>query len=217
MNAPLVGSSIGTAPDPTAALQAPRPLALNLNIMQFQNSGHLSGGILVAGAGKNDGKRFAFSATYVHQNLRSDADSDGRTSPQSSYSERGEAARISSDSRNGLYAYGTIHLPFKIDNTSILDALSGQAFNIITGTDSNGDGNFNDRPSFASALGTGVYSSKYGLLTTNTINGNIPRNAGTLPARVHLDTSLSRAFVLNPKNTDHLRTVTMTARSTNIS
>ncbi len=216
VNAPLIGSSIGAAPDPTAALQAPRPLALNLNIMQFQNSGHLSGGIVVAGAGKKDGKRFAFSATYVHQNLRSDADSDGRTSPQSSYSERGEAARISSDSRNGLYAYGTIHLPFEIDNTSILDALSGQAFNIITGTDSNGDGNFNDRPSFASALGAGVYSSRYGLLTTNTINGNIPRNAGTLPARVHLHTSLSRAFVLNPKNTDHLRTVAMTARSTNL-
>ena len=30
---------------------------------------------------------------------------------------------------------------------------------------------------FASALGSGVYSSKYGLLTANTINGNIPRNA----------------------------------------
>ena len=84
--------------------------------------------------------------TYVHQKLQLDADNNGRTSPQSSYSEHGEAARIIGDSRNGLYAYGTLHLPFKIDSTSVLDAVSGQAFNIVSGTDNNGDGNFNDRP-----------------------------------------------------------------------
>ena len=216
VNAPLIDNSLGTAPNPTAALLAPRPTTPNLNIDQFQNSGHLSGGIFVAGAGRDDGKRFGLSVTYVHQNLQSDADNTGRTSPQSSYSERGEAARVSGDSRNGLYAYGTLHLPFKIDSTSVLDALSGQAFNIVSGTDSNGDGNFNDRPSYATAPGSGVYSTSYGLLTTNAVNGNVPRNAGTMPGRVHLDTSLSRAFLLNPKNVDHLRTATFTVRSTNL-
>jgi hypothetical protein len=64
--------------------------------------------------------------------------------------------------------------------------------------------------------GAGTYRTSYGLLTANTVNGNLPRNAGTLPSLFHLDTNLSRGFVLNPKNTDHLRTFTLNARSANV-
>ncbi len=40
INAPLVASSVGVAPDPTAALFAPRPIAPDQNLIEYQNSGH---------------------------------------------------------------------------------------------------------------------------------------------------------------------------------
>ncbi len=48
------------------------------------------------------------------------------------------------------------------------------------------------------------------------MNGNVPYNAGTMPGVIHLDVNLSRAFLLNPKNKDHPRTVTFNARSANL-
>ncbi len=36
------------------------------------------------------------------------------------------------------------------------------------------------------------------------------------PGPIHLDMNLSRAFKLNPKNTDHPRTLTFNARSANL-
>ena len=43
INAPMVASSNGVAPDPTTALLAPRPFAPNQNILQYEDSGHTRG------------------------------------------------------------------------------------------------------------------------------------------------------------------------------
>jgi hypothetical protein len=214
INAPLVGSSNGAAPDPTAALLAPRPIAPNENIMQYQNSGHLSGNILVTGADRK-GSRLGVSAYYVHTNLKTDTGT-GVISPQSSYSELGESARPDGQPANAIYANAHVTLPYKIELSSILDALAGNSYNITTGTDVNGDGNFNDRPSYASAPGAGVYNTRFGLLTTNTVNGDVPRNLGTMPARIHLDANLSRVFTLNPSDKNHPRTLIFNIRSANL-
>jgi hypothetical protein len=37
-----------------------------------------------------------------------------------------------------------------------------------------------------------------------------------MPARIHLDSNLSRAFELNPRDKDHPRTLTFNARSANL-
>jgi hypothetical protein len=87
---------------------------------------------------------------------------------------------------------------------------------VTTGTDNNGDGNFNDRPAYASAPGPGVYSTRFGLLTTNAVNGSVPRNLGTMPALIHLDMILSRAFHLNQRDKDHPYTLTFNARNANL-
>ena len=215
INAPLVNSSNGTPPDPTAALLAPRPITPNENILQYQNSGHLAGNIFVIGADHNGGKRFDISAYYVHVNLKTNTGTN-IISPQSSYSDKGESSRPDGETKNAIYASGILHLPWKVEFSSILDAEGGQPFNVTTGTDANGDGNFNDRPSYASVAGAGVYSTRFGLLSTNTVNGDVPRNLGTMPARIHLDGNLSRAFQLNPKDKDHPHTLTFNARSANL-
>jgi hypothetical protein len=79
-------------------------------------------------------------------------------------------------------------------------AASGTPFNITTGRDNNGDGNFNDRPSVVDLSNSQAVSTRYGFLTPNTINGNLPRNAGTNPVNVTFNLNLSRTFTFGEKD-----------------
>jgi Carboxypeptidase regulatory-like domain/TonB dependent receptor len=214
INAPLVASSIGIAPDPTTALLAPRPIAPNENILQYQNTGHLAGNVISFTIDQHSYKRFGLSARYAHMNFKCDVPND--LSRQSSYSEEGESSRVDWLRHNSGSLVGNLILPYKVEVATQFDAGQGRPYNITTGTDNNGDGDFDDRPSYASAPGAGVYSTPFGLLTTNTVNGNAPRNLGTMPGTIHLDMNLSRVFQLSAKNSDHPRTLTFNARSANL-
>ena len=211
INAPLVSSSIGVAPDPTASLLAPRPIAPNENIMQYQNYGHGRGAKYVLNLKQNSYKRFSLDATYWYLDFM-----DNSQTPQSTYSVQGESGRPNWMRRGGIAMLGTVTLPYKVDLSTQFSAMPGLPYNITTGTDANGDGSFNDRPSYTSAPGAGVYSTRYGLLTANTVNGNVPYNSGTMQGIVHLDMNLSRGFSLHPKDKDHPRTLTFNARSANL-
>jgi hypothetical protein len=214
INAPRVASSIGVAPDPTAALLAPRPIAPNENILRYENTGHLAGNVVSVTLDQHSYKRFGVSARYAHMNFKCDVPDD--LSPQSSYSEQGESSRVDWLRHNTGSLTGNLVLPYKVELATQFDAGQGRPYNITTGTDNNGDGSFDDRPSYASAPGTGVYSTRFGLLTNNTVNGNVPRNLGIMPGVIHLDMNLSRVFQLNAKNSDHPRTLTFNARSANL-
>jgi hypothetical protein len=211
INAPMVQSEVGVAPNPTAALLAPRPIAPNKNLIEYQNSGHGLGNVVAFSLDQHSYKRFNLSAKYMHFNLKSDF-----LSPQSSYSNQGESSRISWDSKNSFSLFGNLNLPYKMEATTQFDAWGGSPYDITTGTDNNGDGDFMDRPSYASTPGPGVYSTPYGLMTVNTVNGNVPANLGTRPGLIHLDMNLSRVFILNPKDKDHPRALTFNARSANL-
>jgi hypothetical protein len=222
INAPMVQSSIGDAPDPIAALLAPRPVAPNENIFLYEKLAHMRGRFLVLSLGQHDYKRFGVHAFYVHMaGVRSDGGfhgentASGAANPQSSYSEKGESSRVDWQTSGLGGLMGNVNLPLKAEFSSELFASSGNPYNITTGTDANGDGDFNDRPSYASAPGPGVYNTQFGLLTINTVNGNVQRNIGTMPGTVHLDTNLSRSFTL-PGGKDHPRTITFDARSENL-
>lgn len=219
INAPMVASSVGTAPNPIAALMGPRPLSPNENVLQYENGGHFSGPLAGFGISQNSFKWFGFSANYKYEDAKSDGgDNDGTSivSPQSSYSSRGEASRVDWNHWNTFTFSGHATLPYKLALATILDARDGSRYNIVTGTDNNGDGIFNDRPSFANAPGSGVYATRFGLLTTNTVNGTVPRNLGVLPGKIHLDMNVSRVFTLNPHDTNRSRTLTFNARSANL-
>ena len=128
-------------------------------------------GVPLAGLGisQNSYRRFGFAASYKYEDLTSDSgDSDGSVTvtPQSSYSNKGEESRVDWNKYNSFSLSGHVMLPYKLDVATIFDARDGQRYNITTGTDNNGDGFFNDRPSLASTPGSGVYSTPFGLLTT---------------------------------------------------
>jgi hypothetical protein len=221
INAPMVASSIGVAPDPIAALLAPRPIAPSENIFLYEKLAHMRGRFLVFSLGQNDYKRFGVSAFFVHMaGVRSDGgfrgeNTAGAANPQSSYSEQGESSRVDWQTSGLFGLMGNVKLPLKAEFSTELFASNGTPYNITTGTDANGDGDFNDRPSYASRPGPGVYSTQFGLLTINTVNGNVQRNMGTMPGTVHLDTNLSRSFAL-PGSKDHPRSFTFNARSANL-
>jgi hypothetical protein len=210
INAPLVAASTGNPPDPIAALKAPRPGIPNLNIFEFQNSAHNRGTIFWAGIEQKSYKRWTLNMGLWNVNFRT----DGAT-PQSSYSDRGESARPDWQT-SGALLESDLHLPYKLTLSTQAYWHYGAPYNLTTGTDANGDGTFNDRPSFAPATGNGTYPTPFGPLTVNTTNGNVPRNFGTMPVVVHTYSNLSREFALGGQDKDHLRTLTLNARAVNL-
>ena len=215
INAPLVAASNGAPPDLAAALAAPRPITPNENIFQFESTGHLSGKVIFLGLDQHSYKRFAFFLGYLNFNFASDTPANAGFA-QSAYSNQGETGPPDWEARQRLFFFGNANLPKKVTLSAQMDAQSGAPYNVTTGTDNNGDGVFNDRPSYATAAGTGVYSTRFGMLSTNTVNGDVPRNLGTLPALIHLDTNLSRAWKIGSRRSDNPHTLTLNARAANL-
>jgi hypothetical protein len=211
INAPQLSGSPG---DP---LLAPRPLAPNRNIFEYQQTGNLHGTVTFLGVDQHSYRRFGVFVGYLHFNLLTDADTSGQF-PQSTYSDHGELARASWESTNRVFAIGQVNLPYKFSLSTQFDAASGLPYNVVTGTDNNGDSIFNDRPSYASAAGDGVYATRFGMLATSAVDGNFPRNAGTMPANVHLDMNVSRAFSVGHSKAagDRHDTLVLNARSANL-
>jgi hypothetical protein len=211
INAPMVSN--GT----TNPLLAPRPIAPGSNIFQYQQSGHLHGQVVFVGADQHSYKRFGIFVGYLYFNLKTNADT-AALFPQSSFSDHGETARASWESTHRLFAIGQLNLPQKLSLTSQFDASSGTPYNVVTGMDNNGDGVFNDRPSFTAQQGTGTYQTPFGLLNTTSVNGSLGRNAGTMPTLIHLDTNLSRTFELHSHGlaADRHQSLTLNARSANL-
>ena len=109
-----------------------------------------------------------------------------------------------------------VTLPHKVEFSSYFNWQPGIPYDIITGTDANGDGTFNDRPSFTTVPGPGVYSTRFGLLSTNAVNGDVPYNLGRLPYLIQFGANLSKAFQLNPANKDNPRLLTFNIRAANV-
>ena len=158
---------------------------------------------------------------YEGQHIRGDANQSA-TSPQSSYNKAGESSRPDFQQKNSLLVTGTLRLPFALQAGSQFDYSTGQPFDITTGSDANGDGTFNDRPSYAATTAivpgnsNGVYNTRYGTMSTVATNGNVPRNLGTMPSIEHLSASLERSFRLTKRPGPDDRTLSLSARSSNL-
>jgi len=211
INAPEVAASTGMAPDPTAALLATRPIVPNENIMQYQSYGHSRGAVYSTNVKQSSYKRFNLNASFWYLDFKENPET-----PQSTYSAQGDSGRPDWMRRGGVSVLGVLQLPYKIELDTQFSATPGLPYNITTGTDANGDGSFNDRPSYVSASGSGVYNAPQGLMTANTVNGTVPYNIGTMPGVINLDPNLRRTFVLNPGDKDHPKTLSLNARSANV-
>jgi hypothetical protein len=206
INSPLNSSPTG-----------PRALGIaNTNILQVQNSGQGHATVVFAGVENHAYKRVQFFFGGVRVNLKDDTDDSSLATPQSSFTDAGEFAYRSNQPVWNVFANATVNLPGKLQLSGNFHGSGGSHYNITTGFDNNGDGDFNDRPQYALPGQAGI-QTPYGLLVASGGTGVLPRNLGVMPWSVYLDTNLQRSFKFtrNPK-ADHQQTLTVNLRSSNV-
>ena len=206
INSPLNGNPYG-----------PRPGAANLNILQMQDSGQGRANAEFFGIDQHQLKRVQFFAGAVRVDLIDDTNDDEFFTPQSAYSNAGEFAHRSGQPEWNFFGNVNFNLPEKIELTGDFNGGATSRYNITTGFDNNGDGDFNDRPQYAAPGTPGAVATPYGLLVSSGGTGVLQRNVGVMPTTVYLDMNLQRAFVLthDPK-VEHQQKLTLNVRSSNI-
>ena len=210
INSPLNGVPTG-----------PRPITPNLDLLQVQSSGQGGINATFLGIDQHTLKRVQFFFGGVRVQIVDDTDDSPLASPQSAYTDAGEYAHRTNQPAWNVFGNGTLTLPAKIQLSTDFDAGGDAHYNLTTGADNNGDGNFNDRPQYAAAGTPNAIQTRYGLLVAAPINtpgtSIFPRNKGVLPWTFHVDTNLQRVFPLthNPK-ADHQQALTVNLRSSNV-
>lgn len=194
----------------------PRPGPANTNILQVQNSGQGRADLEFVGLEQHKLKHLTMFFGAVHVDVIDDANDDELGSPQSSFTDAGEYARRTGQPSWNLFGNAMVTLPWKLQLSENFNAHGDSHYNITTGFDNNGDGNFNDRPQYARPGQAGAIQTKYGLLVASGGTGVFPRNVGVMPWTVYTDTNVKRTFALtrNPK-AEHAQTLAVNVRATN--
>ncbi len=209
INAPIINEG----DDP---LSAPRPFGVKENILQFESSGSLTGRVLFIGVNQSSNRHFNFFSGYLWFDFRTDADHPFLLA-QSSYNADGEWARPFWQASHRVFVVGLINLPWKMRASTEVNLATGAPFNITTGRDNNGDGNFNDRPNRAVANDPRAVMTHLGAFDPSVINGTLGRNAGTNPFNAAMDMNLSRTFAMGGKGkNDRGHQLTLNVRASNL-
>ncbi|HEV2577655.1 MAG TPA: carboxypeptidase regulatory-like domain-containing protein [Acidobacteriaceae bacterium] len=216
INAPLNGSPTG-----------PRPGPADTNIFQMQASGRGYANVEFFGLTNQALKRVQFFAGAVRVDVVDDTDDNPFFTPQTTGVNAGEYARRDNQGLWQVFGNATLNLPGKIVLSSNSNGQGLAVYNVTTGFDNNGDGDFNDRPQYARA-GTPLcsvnpnaapcgYSTPWGELVTSGGISSLPRNKGYMPWTFYLDSNVQRAFKLTrDAKAEHPQTLTVNVRSSNI-
>jgi hypothetical protein len=147
INAPVPGSITQANPNGV------RPYGNVGDIYQFESSATFNQRQIFVGFNNRFNRTVSFFGNYSLSHSNNDADGQGsRGFPANSYDLRAEYGRSGFDIRHRFSFGGTWSLPWwGVSLNPFILASSGGAFNITTGADTNGDGQFSERPSFAPA------------------------------------------------------------------
>jgi hypothetical protein len=216
INTPLNGQPTG-----------PRPLTPNLNILQMQSTGRGYGNVEFFGLSQQALKRFQFFFGAVRVQIVDDTDDSELSTPQISGSNAGEYSRRTGNGLWNTFGNATLQLPKKIQLSANFNGSGGAPYNVTTGFDNNGDGDFNDRPQYA-LPGTATcaaspsstscsYSTPWGQLVASGGAGYLQRNKGVMPWTYFLDTNVQRVFQLSRNaKAEHPQSVTLNVRASNV-
>ena len=205
----------------------PRPGPADTNILQVQASGRGYANAEFFGLTNQSFKRIQFFAGAVRVAVVDDTDDNLFFTPQTTGVNTGEYARRDNQGLWQVFGNATLNLPAKFVLSANYNGQGLAVYNITTGFDNNGDGNFNDRPQYAPA-GTPLcsvnpnaspcgYSTPWGELVNSGGIASLSRNKGYMPWTIYLDTNLQRAFNLTHNaKAEHPQTLTVNIRSSNI-
>jgi len=200
LNAPIPGSI--TALNPLGI----RPMGNIGDIYQYESSGRFNQRQLFVGFNSRLNPKMSLFSNYSMSFSRNNTDGQGSASfSPNPYDMHGEYGRGGFDIRHRLFLGGSINLPWwKLTLNPLIFAQSGAPFNIITGADTNLDGQFTERPSFApsgaACSGAGhlpsIICTRFGNFNLQPGLGEalIPRNYGTSPGYFSINLGLSKTF-----------------------
>ncbi len=196
INAPLPGSF--TVSDPSSGV---RPLGTAANIYQFSSAANGNTERFYISYHVQVGKQI--SAFGVLDTEKDRNETDGITSfPSNQYNLRQDYGRTAID-RTVAYTGGfTWTLPYGFQLTPFLVAHTGLPFDITTGTDSNGDTIYNDRPALAAGgFRPSVVQTAFGAFDVAPAAGTtpIPRDFGRAPSYVWLQLQAAKDFHIGPR------------------
>jgi Carboxypeptidase regulatory-like domain/TonB dependent receptor len=200
INAPLPGTITIANPGGT------RPFGNVGEIYQYESSGHFNQNQIFVSFNNRFNKNISFFGNYSLSHSNNDTDGQGgRNFPVNSYDLHGEYSRSSFDVRHRFFLGGNWTLPWwGLSLSPLIFASTGAPFNIITGADTNGDGQFVERPSFAPAGAAcsgaaklpSIACTPFGNFNLEPAVGEklIPRNFGTSPGYFAVNLSLNKTW-----------------------
>jgi len=176
-----------------------RPNGINENIYQFQSGGIYNQNQLTVNYSVR-AKRVSLFGFYMLGLAKADT-SGANYFPSNQFNPRADYGRASFDVRNRFLLGGNLQGPYGFSFSPMLVANSGSPFNIVTGQDTNGDNQFNDRPAFATSASTDILQTSFGAFDLNpsTDAARIPYNYGTGPGQFSMNARVSKSFGIGPK------------------
>ena len=194
INAPLPGTYVPG--NPTSGV---RPYGTNQNLYQYSSEGVFNQNQLITNARIQANKYVSVAGFYIFGVAKSDISG---SFPSNSYNIAQDYGYARFDVRNRAILFGNISLPYQINLSPFIIAISGSPFNITTGQDLNGDSIYNDRPAFAGPSSSGnVKDTKYGNFDLNPTPGEtiIPHDYGRGPNQFVFNIRAAKAFAFGPK------------------
>ncbi len=188
----LVSQNIAAPLNALAALSGTGNLAGNY---QYTSAGVLNENQFVVSVRRPFRNGFTVFGRYEYN--RAFSNTDGVNSFVMNQSNlQADYGRALTDIRHTVALGGTMAGPFGTMLIPTVFIRSGAPFNIITGTDYNGDMIYNDRPAFATLNTPGAVVTPYGIFNPNPGPGAmlIPHNYGQGPAFAMVNFRLSRTF-----------------------
>ena len=204
INAPLPGTinqitnPTGTRPNSPeicaqyASPANPCPLG---DVNQYESSGKARQTQMFIFINSRLNPNISFSSNYVLSKINNDTDGGW---PVNSYDLSGEWGRASNDIRHRFTLFGTFNYPklWKLTFSPFIVLNTGGPFNITTGTDTNLDRQYNERPTFAQL---NAFCSVVPLAVPVSIipppaTTSSPRNYGHAPGSVSVNFNMSRTF-----------------------
>lgn len=216
INAPLAGTF--NPQDPSTAV---RPFGNVGNIYATRSAGRIASHRFSLNLNLPQSQTVFGSVRYNYGRSRNDITS-GSGSSFDPYDLSQEYGPTTFDGVHSVGGYFFVTLPAKISVGTDFTVNSGSRFNITTGRDTNGDGFYNERPSFATELSKpGVIATPYGYLdpTPGPSDRLIPRNLGRGNSFILFNASISKSFGFNEdkaKKTPPKQSLHLSLRANNV-
>src|SRR5215831_609093 len=189
INAPLPGTISTLTP------QGVRPNPELGDVNQYESSAKMRQTQMFVGFNTRLNPNLSLSGNYILSKTMNDSDGGF---PVNSYDMSGEWGRASFDIRHRFTLFGNYNAVkwWKLAFSPIIVINSRGPFNITTGTDTNLDRQYNERPTFAqlNAFCTKVPTRCTAFDYSRTSNDIIPRNYGHSPGSVSVNLRVSRTF-----------------------